>query len=36
MTQRTIDPKTVDFEAVYDAGFDNVLYPSMVLALANY
>lgn len=36
VTQRTIDPKTVDFEAVYDAGFDNVLYPSMVLALANY
>ena len=34
--KKTIDPKTVDFEAVYNEDFDNVLYPSMLLALANY
>lgn len=33
---KTIDPKSVDFEAVYDENFDNVLYPSMMLALASY
>ena len=33
---KTIDPKTVDFKAEYDADFDNVIYPSMLLALANY
>ncbi len=35
-TPKTIDPNTVNFEASYDADFDNVLYPSMMLALANY
>ena len=34
--KKTIDPKTVNFEALYDENFDNVLYPSMMLALANY
>ena len=34
--KKTIDPKTVAFEAVYNENFDNVLYPSMMLALANY
>lgn len=34
--KRTIDPRTVEFEAVYDEDFDKVLYPSMLLALANY
>ena len=34
--KKTIDPKTVEFEAVYNEDFDNVLYPSMLLALANY
>ncbi len=34
--KKTIDPKTVDFEAVYDEDFEGVLYPSMLLALANY
>lgn len=34
--KKTIDPKTVEFEAAYDENFDNVLYPSMMLALANY
>lgn len=33
--KKTIDPKTVNFEAVYNADFENVLYPSMLLALAN-
>lgn len=36
VVKKTIDPKTVNFEAVYDEDFDNVIYPSMVLALANY
>lgn len=34
--KKTIDPNLVNFEASYDADFDNVLYPSMMLALANY
>lgn len=34
--KKTIDPKSVAFAAEYDANFDNVLYPSMMLALANY
>ena len=34
--KKTIDPKMVDFEAVYDEDFEGVLYPSMLLALANY
>ena len=33
---KTIDPKAVAFEAVYDEDFDGILYPSMLLALANY
>lgn len=33
--KKTIDPKVVDFEAQYNADFENVLYPSMLLALAN-
>lgn len=32
---KTIDPKVVEFDAQYDANFDGVLYPSMMLALAN-
>ncbi len=32
---KTIDPKTVDFQAVYNPDFDGVIYPSMLLALAN-
>ncbi len=34
--QKTIDPTVVNFEAVYDADFNSVLYPSMMLALSNY
>ncbi|MBO4307649.1 MAG: hypothetical protein J5848_04980 [Bacteroidales bacterium] len=34
--KKTIDPKVVDFKAVYDPDFDNVLYTSMLLASANY
>ncbi len=34
--KRTIDPKVVSFSAQYDADFDGVIYPSMILALANY
>ena len=34
--KKTIDPQTVAFEAVYNEDFDNVLYPSMMLALASY
>lgn len=34
--KRNIDPNVVSFEASYDADFDGVLYPSMLLALANY
>lgn len=33
---KTIDPKVVDFDVVYDADFDNVLYTSLLLAQANY
>ena len=33
--KKTIDPKVVVFEAQYNADFENVLYPSMLLALAN-
>ena len=33
---RSIDPAIVDFDARYDVDFDGVLYPSMLLALANY
>ncbi len=32
---KTFDPSEVNFQAVYDPDFDNVLYPSMLLALAN-
>ncbi len=35
-SKKTIDPKAVGFDVVYDADFDNVLYTSMLLALANY
>ncbi len=35
VVKKTIDPKVVNFEAIYDADFDGVLYPSMMLALAN-
>ena len=34
--KKTIDAKSVNFEATYNEDFDNVLYPSMLLALANY
>lgn len=34
--KKTIDAKSVDFQASYNEDFDNVLYPSMLLALANY
>lgn len=34
--KKTIDAKSVSFEATYNEDFDNVLYPSMLLALANY
>lgn len=34
--KKTIDPKMVDFKAVYDPDFDNILYTSMLLASANY
>ena len=34
--KKTIDAKSVNFEATYNDDFDNVLYPSMLLALANY
>ena len=30
------DPATVAFKASYNANFDNIIYPSMLLALANY
>lgn len=33
--QHSIDPSFVKFEAVYDSEFDGILYPSMLLALAN-
>ena len=35
-SKRSIDPAVVDFDARYDANFEGVLYPSMLLALANY
>ncbi len=34
--KKTIDPKAVNFEALYDEDFDKVLYPSLLLSLANY
>lgn len=34
--KKTINPKVVNFQAEYDADFDNVLYPSLILALVNY
>ena len=34
--KRTINPKDVAFEASYDEDFDNILYPSLLLAMANY
>ena len=33
---RTYDPATVRFEASYNSLFDGILYPSVLLALANY
>ena len=35
VVKKTIDPKVVGFEAVYNRDFEDVLYPSMLLALAN-
>lgn len=35
-SKHTIDPAMVAFNASYDADFDNVLYTSLVLAMANY
>ena len=35
MVKKSIDPKVVDFQADYNADFDGVIYPSMLLALAN-
>lgn len=35
-SKKTIDPQVVDFQASYDEDFDNIIYPSMLLALANY
>lgn len=34
--QKQFNPSAVAFDVSYNATFDNVLYPSMVLALANY
>lgn len=34
--KKSIDPKSVSFEARYNEDFEGVLYPSMLLALANY
>ncbi|MDO4217629.1 MAG: hypothetical protein Q4D03_05565 [Bacteroidales bacterium] len=33
---RTYDPAQVNFIATYNPTFDNILYPSMLLALSNY
>lgn len=33
---RIYDPHFVSFKASYNARFDNILYPSMLMALANY
>lgn len=35
VVKKTIDPKAVDFAATYDTDFEGILYPSMLLALAN-
>ncbi len=34
--KKTINPKDVDFVAEYDADFNNILYPSMLLAMSSY
>lgn len=33
---RTIDPSKVNFQVAYDANFDGILYPSLIMGLANY
>ena len=33
---RTIDPQKVNFEVTYDANFDGIMYPSLIMGLANY
>lgn len=33
---RTIDPQKVNFEVAYDANFDGIVYPSLIMGLANY
>lgn len=33
---RTIDPQKVNFEVAYDANFDGIMYPSLIMGLANY
>ena len=33
---RTIDPQKVNFEVTYDANFDGIIYPSLIMGLANY
>lgn len=35
VAKKTIDPKVAEFVAEYDKDFEGVLYPSMLLALAN-
>lgn len=35
VVKKTIDPKVANFTAEYDQDFEGVLYPSMLLALAN-
>ena len=35
-SRRSIDPNAISFRAEYNPDFDNILYPSMLLALANY
>jgi hypothetical protein len=34
--KKTINPKDVDFVAEYDTDFNNILYPSMLLAMSSY
>lgn len=34
--KKNIDPSVVNFRVTYDDDLDNVMYPSMMLALANY
>ncbi|MBR5784713.1 MAG: hypothetical protein IKY43_06050 [Bacteroidales bacterium] len=33
---RSIDPRKVNFEVSYDVNFDGIMYPSLIMGMANY